>query len=376
MHILKGETLKVLMVPPSFYPIQGGTETIVHDLSLELNRIGIHTDIMTFNVNPKYDPKWKGRIEKINGLTVFRIPALKGISSARINLGIGLIPGRFFNIMKKYEILHFHEVDFSFPLFSIFIKKPKILHIHGINVDYFKRYYLSRIIFKHVADYYIVITKQMRNDLIELGINTNRIINLPNSIDINYFHPEGKKEDDLILYVGRIVPRKGLHVLLESLKYLKQSTHLVIVGPMGDLRYYLQIREGIKKENEKDKHKITYLGTVPKPELLKLYQKASIFVLPSLWEAFPVTILEALSCETPVITTPVGGNSEIIRNFENGILVPTNNPLQLAKAVNFMLDNKAKRIEMGRKGRELVVKNFSVEVAAKRLLKFYQKIID
>lgn len=364
------------MVPPSFYPVKGGTETIVQNLSLELNRIGVQTDIMTFNVNRKYAPKWRGKIEKINGITVFRIPALKGIPTARINLGIGLIPGRFTNILKEYDIIHFHEVDFSFPLFSIFIKKPKILHLHGIDVDYFKRYHLSRIILKHVTDYYIAITKQMAKDLTELGVITNKIIYLPNSIDINYFHPEGKKEDNLILYVGRIVPRKGLHILLESLEHLKQSIHLVIVGPIGDLRYYQQVMNYIKRENGKGRHKITYFGTIPLSELLKLYQRASIFVLPSFWEAFPVTILEALSCETPVITTPVGGNPEIIRNFENGILVPSNDPFQLAKAVNFILDDKAKRIEMGQKGRKLVVKNFSVEVVAKRLLKIYQKIIS
>ncbi len=216
----------------------------------------------------------------------------------------------------------------------------------------------------------------MERDLTELGITTNRIIYLPNSIDVNSFYPKGEKEDNLLLYLGRIVPVKGLHVLLESLRYIKQSTHLVIVGPIGDFKYYQDIMEHIERENRKGKHKITYLGTVPQPELMKTYQKSSIFILPSFWEAFPVVILEALSCETPVITTPVGGNPEVIRNFENGILVPVNNPLKLAEAINFMLDNKDNITKMGRKGRELVTKNFSVEVIAKRLRKIYQEIIS
>ena len=124
------------------------------------------------------------------------------------------------------------------------------------------------------------------------------------------------------------------------------------------------------------KHKISYLGAMDQSEIVKWYQKASIFILPSFWEAFPVVILEALSCETPVITTPVGENSEVVRNFENGILVPVNNPLRLAEAINFMLDNKDKRTEMGRKGRELVIKKFSVEIVAKRLNKIYQEMIS
>jgi glycosyltransferase involved in cell wall biosynthesis len=371
--------MKVLMAPPGFHPIRGGTETVVRNLSVELNRIGVHTDVMTFNMDRKYAPKWKRKIEKIDGVTVFKIPALKWLPiepSPRINLRINLIPGRFTNLLNEYDIIHFHEVDFSFPLFSFFVKKPKILHLHGISVGYFKRYHLSRIIFKRVADYYITITKQMARDLTELGITTNRIIYLPNSINVNSFHPEGEKDGNLLLYVGRIVPVKGLHVLLESLRYLRQSTRLVIVGPIGDFKYYQEILEHIERENEKGKHKITYLGTVPEAELMKIYQKASIFILPSFWEAFPVVILEALSCETPVITTPVGENPEVIRNFENGILVPVNDPLRLAEAINFMLDNKDNRTKMGRKGRELVIKKFSVEVIAKRLRKIYQEMIS
>ena len=371
--------MKVLMAPPGFHPVKGGTETVVRNLSVELNKIGVHTDIMTFNMDRKYAPKWKGKIEKIDGVTVFKIPALNWLPiehSPRITLGVNLIPGKFTNLLKEYDIIHFHEIDFSFPLFSFFVKKPKILHLHGIHIDFFKRYRLSRIIFKQVADYYITITKQMERDLTELGITTNRIIYLPNSIDVNSFYPKGEKEDNLLLYLGRIVPVKGLHVLLESLRYIKQSTHLVIVGPIGDFKYYQSIKEHIERENRKGKHKITYLGTVPQPELMKIYQKSSIFILPSFWEAFPVVILEALSCETPVITTPVGGNPEVIRNFENGILVPVNNPLKLAEAINFMLDNKDNRTKMGQKGRELVTKNFSVEVIAKRLRKIYQEMIS
>jgi glycosyltransferase involved in cell wall biosynthesis len=365
------------MVTPGFHPIKGGTETVVRNLSMELNRIGVHTDVMTFNMDRKYVPKWSGKIEKIEGITIFKIPALNWLpNSPRINLGVNLIPGRFTKLLKEYDIIHFHEVDLSFPLFSFFVKKPKIWHLHGINIDFFKRYHLSRTIFKHAADYYITITRQMEKDLAELGITRNRIIYLPNAVDVKSFYPKGEKEDDLLLYLGRIVPVKGLHVLLKSLSYVKKPVSLVIVGPIGSLEYYKDVEKHIERENQKGKHKITYLGRIPEAEVIKIYQKACVFILPSFWEAFPVVILEALSCETPVITTPVGGNPEVIRNFENGILVPVNDPLKLAEAINFVLDNKDNRIKMGRKGRELVTKNFSVEVIAKRLRKIYQKMIS
>lgn len=367
------------MVTPGFYPIRGGAETMVRNLSLELNRIGVQTHVMTFNMDKKWKPKWRGKIEQVDGVKVFKVPALKLLpSSPRINMNVNLIPGNFTNVMKHYDIIHFHEAELSFPIFSFFVKKPKLLHLHGIHVNYAKRYYLYKLMLKHASNYYIAITKEMKKDLIELGISPSRIIYLPNAVDTKLFYPcRNKKEDNLLLYLGRITPVKGLHVLFQSLHYLQKSIRLLIIGPADySSKYYKDIVNLIEKENQKGRHKIEYLGVVPLNEAIKFYQKATIFILPSFWEAFPVVLLEALSCETPVITTPVGGNPEIIRNFENGILVPVNNPLKLAEAINFILNNKDNRTKMGRKGRELVTKNFSAEAVAKRLYKIYQEIIS
>jgi glycosyltransferase involved in cell wall biosynthesis len=365
------------MVAPSFYPIRGGTETMVRNISIELNKLGVQTDVMTFNMDQRYSPKWRGKIEEGDGIKIFKIPALKLLpSSPRINMNVNLIPGNFANIMKRYDIIHFHEAELTFPFFSFLIKKPKILHLHGINVDFIKRYHTYRMIFKRV-NYYIAITREMKDDLIKLGIGQSKILYLPNAVDTGLFHPDNnKKEDNLILYLGRITPVKGLHILLDSLHYLKRPVRLVIIGPVNDLEYYKIIMRLIEKENRRGKNQVEYLGVLPLKEVIKFYQKATVFTLPSYWEAFPVTILEALSCETPVITTPVGGNPEVIRNFENGIIVPVNSPLKLAEAINFMLDNRNSMTKMGRKGRELVTKNFSVEVIAKRLRKIYQEIIS
>jgi glycosyltransferase involved in cell wall biosynthesis len=368
------------MVTPGFHPIKGGTETVVRNLSIELNRIGVHTDVMTFNMDRKYAPKWKGKIEKIDGVTVFKIPALNWLPikhSPRITLGVNLIPGRFTNLLREYDIIHFHEVDFSFPLFSFFVKKPKIFHLHGINVDFFKRYHLSRIIFKQVADYYITITRQMGRDLTELGITANRIIYLPNAINTRVFCPKKEKEEKLILFVGRITHGKGIHVLLKSLRYLTDSIQLVVIGPSDwDTHYYKNILTMITKINNDGKHKIMYLGALDQTEIIDWYKKASILVSPSFSEGLPVVILEAMSCETPVIASPVGGIPEIVQNFKNGILVPSDNPLKLAEAIQYLVDNKDIRTKLGQEGRNMVVENFSLETIVKKLFIIYQKLIN
>jgi glycosyltransferase involved in cell wall biosynthesis len=367
------------MVTPGYYPIKGGTETIVRNLSILLNKKGVQTDVMTFSMNRKWNAKWRGKTEIIDGITVFRIPALNWLPIAhsdRITLGINLIPSRFKYILKNYDIVHFHEFELSFPLFSCTVRKPKIIHFHGINIDFLKRYHLSRLLLKHLADFYISITKKMRNDLLKLGLPTNKVIYVPNGINTSLFVPKGEKEDNLILFVGRITAAKGLHILLKALSYLRTSVHLAVIGPSDwDQKYYVDVLRLIEKENQRGTHRITYLGALDQVDVITWYQKASIFVLPSFAEGFPVTVLEALSCELPVIVTPVGGIPEVVKDKENGILVPVNDAVRLSEAIQFLLDNKDARIRFGRKGRKSVIENFSIETMASRLRELYEKII-
>jgi len=353
---------------------------MVKNLSIGLNKLGICTDVMTFNMDEKWKPRLIGKIEKIDGLTVFKIPALDWlpfVHSPRINLGVNLIPGSFIHLLREYDIIHFHEAEFSFPLFSFPIKKPKILHIHALDFGFFKRYYLSRLMLSHSANIYLSITKQMRKDLLRLGIPENKIVYFPNSVDTKIFRPGTQKKDNTLLYVGRLTPNKCLHVLLKSLDYIRTSTHLVIVGPPSwNHGYHQQLLESIEAENQKGKHEITYLGCVDQAQLIECYQEASIFVLPSVFEPFGIVLLEALSCATPVVATYAGGIPEVVKDGENGILVPINNHLELAKAIQRLLDSKDERISMGQVGRRYVVENFSLEHNTKRLSDIYEKMLS
>ncbi|MEM2738664.1 MAG: hypothetical protein QXK93_06740, partial [Candidatus Bathyarchaeia archaeon] len=124
---------------------------MVRNLAIALNNNGVKTDIMTFNVDQNRKPKWRGETEKIDGISVFRIPALNWmwkLHSSRITAAVNFIPGRFTNILKKYDIIHFHEFELSFPFFSFPVKKPKLLHLHGINYDFLKRHHISRFLLK------------------------------------------------------------------------------------------------------------------------------------------------------------------------------------------------------------------------------------
>jgi glycosyltransferase involved in cell wall biosynthesis len=217
----------------------------------------------------------------------------------------------------------------------------------------------------------------MTEELANLGIPKSNIIYLPNSINTNFFKPGKHKEENLLLYVGRISEPKGLHVLIKSLQYLKESVRLVIIGPSDwNTAYYQNLSSLIEKENQKGRHEIKCLGAMEQSEIVEWYQKASLFILPSFAEGFPVTILEALSCETPVIATPVGGIPEIIKNHETGILVPPGNPIRLAEAINFLLENEDVRLKMACEGRKLVEEHYSIEITCKKLCLIYKHLLD
>jgi glycosyltransferase involved in cell wall biosynthesis len=165
--------------------------------------------------------------------------------------------------------------------------------------------------------------------------------------------------------------------LLKSLNYIKNFIDLKIIGPSDwNLYYYQKILRWIEIENRKGKHNIKYLGHVDQPILIQEYQKASIFVLPSLFEPFGIVLLEAMSCKTPVVATYVGGIPEIVKNGENGILVPRNNPLKLAEAIDYLLENEDVRIKFGEAGRKWVIENFSIEALIKKLCKIYEVVLN
>ena len=365
------------MVSPCYYPVKGGTETTVRNLAIVLNKNHVQTDVMTFNVNQNRKPKWQGKTEKINGIIIYRIPALKWINSYRFTAGVNFIPGRFSNILKKYDIIHFHEFELSFPFFSCIVRKPKIIHLHGINYNFLKRHHISRFLLKHLAHLYISISKRMTNELVDLGIPYSKIVYLPNSVDTNLFKPGEQKEENMLLFVGRISQSKGLHILLESLRRLNDPIRLIIIGPPDwDVNYYQSILKMIADENRRGIHEIKYLGAKEQSELVEWYQKASLFVLPSFIEGFPVTLLEALSCETPVIATPVGGIPEIIKNHQTGLLIPTGDSIRLAKAIQYLLENEDVRLKMGYEGRTFVTKHYSLEATVKKLIVIYERLIE
>jgi len=369
--------MRVLMVTPCYYPTKGGTETVVHNFTTELHKIGIQADVMAFNMFRKWSPLWRGETVLIDGARVFRIPGLNWLPIAHsplITMNVNLIPGRFRQLLKDYDIIHFHE-ELSFPLFSFLANKPRLFQFHGW-VPECPETTLEVIILRNIADRYLCLTDKMAENVARMGVPREKLRILPNGVDVEFFTPPVKEKENIILYVGRINPEKGVHVLLKSLSYLRKATKLVIVGPPGwDKQFFLRMLSLFNAENQKGLHKVTYLGEQDQTSLVEYYRKASLFVLPSFMEGFPVVNLEALACGTPVIASNVGGIPATIHDGENGLLVPPNDASELARAIEYMLENDDVRKRFGRAGRELVTAHFSLQVVTGKLCRIYKELI-
>ena len=368
---------------PSFDPIVGGAETFVRRLAIKLNELGIHTDVMTFNMNQKWKPRLNESLEK-NDFTVFRIPAVPNpLAFLPINplhrvfrFNVVPKPG-FTKLFCDYDIIHFcDEEDLSFPLFSLFQKKPKIIHmLTPIGFEEIRRNFFQKKVFARIADLYVPDSFQVRF-LLQMGIPRSKIVTMESvGVNISTFKPdESKRLDSLVLFVGRLEKLKGVHVLLESLSYLKIPVHLVIIGPFNprDPQYTNELENKVHLINAQGTHKVELLGCMDEKGLLAWYQKATLLVTPHLDGSAGLTTLEASACATPVIAT----STLIIKNRVNGLLVPPKDAEKLASALNELLGDKELRKKLGSKGRVIIEERYSWEKITRDLLKVYEKMLE
>ena len=194
-----------------------------------------------------------------------------------------------------------------------------------------------------------------------------------NGIDTKVFTPKKhKNEVPMVLFSGRLLAMKGVDGLIEAIKIVLQNhkAKFIFAGTGNIEKYERKLNlERISKDNYE------FLGYVPYEKINQLYAKSDIFVLPSYSESFPLTLLEAMSCECAIIASNVGGIPEIIENNKNGLLFNIGDYTELADKINFLIENEGKRRLMALNARKKVLKNFTSEKMANKAYRFYRRIL-
>ena len=191
----------------------------------------------------------------------------------------------------------------------------------------------------------ITITKWENTYLEKLGIKSEKISYIPNTIPNGFFNQKTSKETNKILFLGRISPIKDLEVLISSLKEIEdEKIKLEIVGPAEE-KYLKKLKELVKEKN---------LGgrVIFSPPIYNLEKKiktidsCKVFVLPSKSEGMPQSLIEAMSRQKIVISSNNQGAMEIIKDNENGFLFEVGNSIELTKKINFVLEKTQTKIKV------------------------------
>ena len=281
------------------------------------------------------------------------------------------------------------------------LRKPFIQTVHGVLADEyiqssksvsptlklklsnFFMWHLSRIEKEasKKATLVVTVSRYSAQKIVQLyDIDEKKIRIVPNGVDLQKFKPTedcdkvkdmiGGNCEHIILFVGNLIPRKGLHFLIEAAKEVlneNKETKFVIVGD-GPLRNHLIT---YSKEMGVSGNFI-FLGHVDDNALPSLYTCADIVASPSIQEGQGISLLEAQATAKPVVAFNVGGINEVVTNKETGLLIKPDS-YELARAILCLLSNKSLREKMGLSGREFVSKNFAWEICARKMFKIYSE---
>jgi glycogen(starch) synthase len=284
------------------------------------------------------------------------------------------------------------------------IDKPFIQTVHGVLADEYiqstktvspsmktklSNFFMKRLgkIEKQAAQkatLVVTISRYSVQKIVELyGVDENKIRIVPNGVDLQRFKPDndteeakklvGDNNEHLVLFVGNLIPRKGLHFLVEAAKQVikeTKKTKFVVVGdgPLkNNLILYAQ-QQGVFDN-------FAFLGKVSDSVLPQLYSYADLFVSPSVQEGQGITFLEAQASGKPVVAFNVSAISEVIKHKQTGLLVEPNSQ-QLGNVISDLLSNDGLREKMGKSGRDFVSSRFSWGVCAQKLFQVYSEVTE
>jgi len=238
------------------------------------------------------------------------------------------------------------------------------------------------------------LNKTMYRTLTEKAkIDPRKMIIVPNGVDTEFFRPGlkneqilskyGLEEQSYILFVGRVSPEKGIHILLRAFKQIINNVpkdfKLVVVGSLASTFNSAQpsnyAKAMMRYAKEGLGERAVFTGTIDRNSLRILYSNAYCFVLPSLAEAFPMVLLEAMASGTPPIGSTAGGIPDIIVDGVNGLLFRRGDWRDLAEKILLIIQDKELRDKLALNSRKVVEEVYSWCSIALRIKRCYEVLI-
>ncbi|MBP2144596.1 rhamnosyl/mannosyltransferase [Methanofollis sp. W23] len=376
--------MKILQCVPYYLPYHGGQESYVHNLSKSLIQRGHEVDVITSDY-----PAVRG-MDEIDGVQIFRHRCL-----AR-PLRNPLTPG-FFHLTreyKDYDLVHTHNehstAAIATSLGRMFNDLPVLLTCHGRLIfgdhirDRLERLYSLTIGWSIFARADGIVVNSVDDRAYVLSIHPHamdKMFVVHNAVDPRQLDavpeepPAGMPSSGFILlYVGRLIRRKGLEWLIRAMATIKKTDpttdlRCILVGEGEDQDYFTEL---IRELGVSDS--VFLMGAVTQAELVYLYRHADLFVLPSLSEVCPTVVLEAMYFGLPVITTDIPGVRDHFSCCAS--LVPPRDEQALAEAILTVSGDHALSQRLSRIGQNLVRTKYTWETVSKNYESIYQKVVN
>jgi len=289
-------------------------------------------------------------------------------------------------IKEKYDVVHVHGFGCSSLLISAVVAKKIVSSkiVCTLHNDLLR--HIDRKIVENLAshvDTFVAVSMSIQNGW--LAKYHVKPILIPNGVDTTRFNPEidgsslrkelGVDDKFVVLSVGRLSKQKGLENLIQAADYLRTRTQnlAILIGGRGEEENRLKDLAGVQGVLKT----VQFVGFIL-PESLPLYYAAcDVFVLPSVFETFGLTVLEALSTGKPIVCTRVGVAREIARYFEKSrhcVFVNHGDPRGLAEAILWFVDNQEFVRENAKTVSETIRTNFTWESVSDRINVLYEQV--
>jgi glycosyltransferase involved in cell wall biosynthesis len=363
----------------------GGAESYSINLAKALSS---QTDSVTLFVNSnRKQPNASLKIEKltVRYLKNHILPIDPGnpVSSSLIR---ALTNGNF-------DIIHVHQMYSFFNLFSSLVGRAK--RIPTVLTDHGGGWRLAAIpyICANFPHAFSAVSKFSLNNMLRFAPNKQTLSCISyGGVNTYLFHPAGKnselyqrifRNDKIILCLGRILPHKGIDVVIRAFRYLPSNTKLLVVGQILDEEYlrYLKVLS-----NKFCKDRVIFTGSINERELPEYYNICDIFVQGSVNvdyrgqyhrvpELLGLAKLEAMACGKPVVVSTAGGLPEKIVQGENGFIFEQAKDKQLAQHLNMLLSDDLLRTKIGANGLLTIQKDLTWKKVSERNLDFYHFLL-
>jgi glycosyltransferase involved in cell wall biosynthesis len=368
----------VAMVIHDYYPRVGGAQQQVADLARLLRQDGVEVCVLT--------RRFLGlqAFEVRDGIPVYRLPIPGPPALAALVFTVSGV--RLLSRLRP-AVVHAHEL-FSATTTAVTAKRllgnrvVATAHRSGTLGDVYRVRHKAfgeqrlRTIVRQV-DAFVVISREIDQELAELGVPDSARVHIPNGVDTGRFRPLAASEKQslrarlglsagpLAVFTGRLVIEKRLDLLIgiwPAVRAAQPEAALVLVGA-GPEEKALRAAAGPG---------VVFAGR--QDDVAPYLQAADVFVLPSAAEGLSVALLEAMAAGLAPIVTAVGGAADVIEHGHNGWLIPPNDPDALSAALIQWLSDPVGRAAMAQHARERVLAEFALPVMAARLRDLYARL--